>query len=115
VADRLAEAGVAVVTGSANNVMADRDAEARLVRAGITYVPDLVANAGGCILDADRFHPSGHDPARVQAALAAIGTRAHEVLDRAERDGVLPSEAATAMARERLDEAAPLPQRAAAA
>jgi glutamate dehydrogenase/leucine dehydrogenase len=105
VADHLVAAGVRVVAGSANNVMADRAAEARLVDGGIVYVPDLVANAGGCILDADRFDPRGHDPGRVAAALSAIGARTHEVLDRAEGDGVLPSEAAVALARERLDEA----------
>ena len=63
---------------------------------------DFIANAGGCIADADRFRPGGHDPARVTERLAGIGPRTHAVLDAAERDGALPSEAATAMAHARL-------------
>lgn len=103
----LARAGVRVLAGSANNVLAsdgpgDHTVEQALVDAGITWAVDFVANAGGCILDADRFHPGGHDPDRVAGRLAAIGARTHRVLDDAERDGVLPSVAATALAQARL-------------
>jgi glutamate dehydrogenase/leucine dehydrogenase len=103
----LQRAGVRVLAGSANNVLASRgpgdDAvEQALVEAGICWAVDFVANAGGCIADADRFRPGGHDPARVAERLAAIGPRTHAVLDAAVRDGVLPSAAATALARARL-------------
>lgn len=99
--------GVRVLAGSANNVLAasgpgDDAVERALVDAGICWAVDFIANAGGCIADADRFRPGGHDPARVTERLAGIGPRTHAVLDAAERDGALPSEAATAMAHARL-------------
>jgi len=99
--------GVRVLAGSANNVLAasgpgDDAVERALVDAGICWAVDFIANAGGCIADADRFRPGGHDPACVTERLAAIGPRTHAVLDATERDGALPSEAATAMAHARL-------------
>lgn len=106
--DRLVSSGVRVVCGSANNVLATRGpgddtVERALVDAGIVWAVDFVANAGGCIADADRFHPDGHDPARVAGKLAAIGPRITAVLDAADTGGVLPSASAVAMARRRLD------------
>ncbi len=106
--DRLVSSGVRVLCGSANNVLATRGpgddtVEAALVDAGITWAVDFVANAGGCIADADRFHPDGHDPARVADRLAAIGPRTTAILDAADADGVLPSAAAVAVAHRRLD------------
>lgn len=98
-ADRL---DVAVVAGSANNVMVDRAAEARLVARGVVYAVDVVANAGGAIADAHRITTGGHDRAALDTKLAAIGPRTLAVLDRAAADGVLPSVAAEQVAEERL-------------
>lgn len=105
--EALERSGAKVLAGSANNVLAgsgpdDHRVERALVGAGITWAVDFVANAGGCILDADRFHPEGTDPDRVAAQIAAIGPRTHRVLDDAEREGILPSAAATALAQRRL-------------
>lgn len=107
----LARAGVRVLAGSANNVLAttgpmDTTVEQALVDAGITWAVDFVANAGGCILDADRFHSGGPDPERVSRQLAGIADRTQQVLDMADRHGILPSAAARALAEARLTTAA---------
>lgn len=102
---RLERLDVAVICGSANNVMADDATEAEVVRRGIVYGVDFVVNAGGAIMDADRFAPDGFVVERVAAKLAAIGPRLDGVLDEATRGGILPSEAARRVAEARLREA----------
>jgi glutamate dehydrogenase/leucine dehydrogenase len=98
----LAVLDVAVIAGSANNVMASDAVEAEVVARGITYAVDFVANAGGAIMDLERFRPGGFDADRLSRRLAAIGPRVVGVLDRAAGEGVLPSVAATRVAEERL-------------
>lgn len=93
---------VAVVAGSANNVLADEATEALLVDRGITYAVDFVTNAGGAIADVHRADHGAGDRAGLDAKLAAIGPRVLEVLRRAERGGVLPSQAARSLAEARL-------------
>jgi leucine dehydrogenase len=99
---RLARLDVSVICGSANNVMVDDATEAAAVRQGMVYGVDFVVNAGGAIMDADRFAPGGYEQERVAAKLAAIGPRLTGVLDAAERDGLLPSHAARRLAEARL-------------
>jgi glutamate dehydrogenase/leucine dehydrogenase len=94
---------VAIVAGSANNVMADDDAEAVLVDRGITYAVDFVTNAGGAIADAHRLDVRGGDLGSLDRELAAIGQRVLDVLDRADDADLLPSDAARTMAEERLE------------
>jgi leucine dehydrogenase len=116
--DALDRLQVRVIAGSANNVMASPAVERAVLERGITYAVDFIANAGGAIMDADRFRAPaaassaegkgvpalGRDglPRAVARRLAAIGPRTTDVLDRAARDGSLPSVAATAFAEERL-------------
>jgi leucine dehydrogenase len=97
---------VRVIAGSANNVMADDAVEREVVARGIVYAVDFIANAGGAIMDADHLQPGGIDPSRVARKLAAIGPRIAGVLDLADREGILPSEAAERLARRRLAAAA---------
>jgi leucine dehydrogenase len=112
---------VRVIAGSANNVMVSDAVEREVVDRGITYAVDFIANAGGAIMDADRFRPPAegvvgdHDrdrtldrdgvPRGVATRLAAIGARTTSVLERAARERILPSAAATALAEHRLDQA----------
>lgn len=108
----LERAGVRVLAGAANNVLVvsgpdDTRTESALLDAGIVWAVDFVANAGGCILDADRFHADGHDAARVEAKLRAIGDRVGRVLDDAARRGVMPSAAARDLALTKLAVAGP--------
>jgi glutamate dehydrogenase (NAD(P)+) len=77
---------------------------------GVTVVPDFIANAGGVVaaafaMDA-RYSAFRPDPA---AIFATISTRLREntvtVLDRAERSGTTPHEAALRIAQDRVREA----------
>ena len=97
---------VQVIAGSANNVMVDEAIERKVVERGIVYAVDFIANAGGAIMDADHLRPGGIDPQRVARKLAAIGPRITGVLDLADHEGILPSEAASRLANERLAAAA---------
>ena len=60
--------------------------------AGITYVPDFVANAGGVI----QVHGgvAGWSEAETLAAVDRIGTRVGELLETAGTEGITPVEAA---------------------
>lgn len=103
----LTRAGVRVLAGSANNMLctagpSDTTVEQALADAGIIWAVDFVANAGGCILDADLFHPAGPDPERVARQLADIGERTSRILDTATRRGIPASTVATTMATNRL-------------
>lgn len=97
-----------VVAGSANNQFVDDDAEHALVERGVVWAVDFVANAGGAIMDADRFRSGGPDPERVARKLEAIGGRIRAVLDLAADEGILPSAAARRLAESRLSAMAPV-------
>ncbi len=93
-----------VVAGAANDTLDSPEVARLLVRQGVTYVPDFVANAGGVIqVHAEQ---SGHDRAQLEAAIERIGERvAHLLADAAERD-VTPEDAAESLAADRLAAAA---------
>ena len=88
------------VVGSANNQLADeRDAD-RLGARGILYAPDFVVNAGGIINIAEELR--GYSWDRAAVAIDRIGTTIGDVLDRAERDGTNPHQAAIEIAKDRI-------------
>lgn len=92
-----------IVAGGANNILADPDHAEDLRRAGITYAPDYVANAGGVILlDVER---AGLPPERARERCLALARRVAEVLDRADADDTTTVEAADRLAEARLEEA----------
>jgi len=94
-----------VVCGAANNQLAtDVDGE-RLARAGILYVPDYVANAGGIVNISEEFHPDGYDAGRARASVERIEQTVGRVFTTARDRGVTTAEAADALAEERLREA----------
>jgi glutamate dehydrogenase (NAD(P)+) len=86
------------------NIPVTAAAERILHERGVLCVPDFIANAGGVICAAMEYHG-----ATESAALAAIAEKLRlntdTVLASARRDGVLPREAANAMALERVREA----------
>ena len=89
-----------VLCGAANNQLA-HDGLAEDLRAhGILYGPDFVANAGGLINIAVELE--GYDAGRARRRVVKIGETMHQVLDRADADGVTPVEAAYALAGARL-------------
>jgi leucine dehydrogenase len=88
------------VVGAANNQLAeDADAE-RLAAAGILYVPDFVANAGGVINIAEELH--GYDAGRARQAVARIRETTATVLAAAAAEGISTEAAAERLAEARI-------------
>ncbi len=80
-------------------------AEAALARRGVLSMPDVIANAGGVICAAVE-HRGGTRAQAFTEIAERISANTAELLDRiAAQPGLLPSEAAVAMARTRLDAA----------
>jgi leucine dehydrogenase len=77
-----------VIAGAANDTLADESVADELRAAGILYVPDFVANAGGVI----HIHGLrvGWDAARITQAVEAIGDRVDSLLSEAEATGTTP-------------------------
>ncbi|MGE0419152.1 MAG: Glu/Leu/Phe/Val dehydrogenase [Acetobacteraceae bacterium] len=87
------------------NIPATADAEAALHARGVVVLPDFIANAGGVICAAMEYHGS-HETAVFPAIAERIGRNTREMLERATRSSDLPRAAATAMAEQRVAEAA---------
>ncbi|MBU5637422.1 Glu/Leu/Phe/Val dehydrogenase [Geomonas sp. Red69] len=86
------------------NIPCTAEAEKELQTRGTVVVPDFIANAGGVIMAAMEY--AGRNE---QEAFAAIAQRIRKntrvVLERAAGAGILPREAADALARERVEKA----------
>ena len=89
-----------VIVGAANNQLAESDVAGSLAAAGILYVPDFLANAGGIINIAEELH--GYDLARAMEAVDRIGSTATAVLDLAESSSMTPLAAAEELVAKRL-------------
>jgi leucine dehydrogenase len=99
-AGTIPELRCAAIVGAANNQLAeDADAD-RLAAAGILYVPDFVANAGGVINIAEELH--GYDPERARQAVSRIRTTTATVLATADAEGIGTEAAAERLAEERI-------------
>jgi leucine dehydrogenase len=92
-----------VVAGAANDALDSPKAATAFEEAGITVVPDFVANAGGVI----QVHSgvAGWSDEQLDEALEAIGVRTGEILGEAERRGITPDEAARDLGYRRIAEA----------
>jgi len=89
-----------LIVGAANNQLARSGVADSLAEAGILYVPDFLANAGGIINIAEESH--GYDQARAAQAVGQIRATTTAVLDRAELCGITPLAAAEELVAERL-------------
>lgn len=89
-----------VVCGSANNQLFDDAIAADLSTAGVLYIPDFVANAGGVINIADELE--GYDPARAEVRVRGIRQTTTSILETADDDGVTPLAAARQFAEDRI-------------
>ena len=87
------------------NIPATAEAEALLHARGVLVLPDFIANAGGVICAAVEYH-GGTEAGALAAIAEKISRNTTEMLDRATAAGAAPREAATAMARARVTEAA---------
>ena len=90
----------AIIVGAANNQLARPQVADALAAAGILYIPDFLANAGGIINIAEESH--GYDQARAVQAVGRIRATAADVLERAEVYGITPLAAAEELVNERL-------------
>jgi leucine dehydrogenase len=90
-----------IVAGSANNQLAEPEAEALLRSRGILYAPDYVINAGGAIAISG-LELLGWSRPEVDAALARIGETLTQTYERAESQRVSTDAAADTLAQERL-------------
>lgn len=89
-----------IVSGAANDTLDRPEVADQLKAAGITYVPDFIANAGGVIqVHADEV---GWNDQQLDDALQAIGDRLTNVLVEADGQGITPLAAALAHAVRRL-------------
>jgi leucine dehydrogenase len=89
-----------IVAGAANNQLASADQAEQLHARGILYAPDYAINSGGIIVTAAEL--AGESAAHARRQTEAVPDTLDAVLDYAELNGVTPSSAADALARERL-------------
>jgi leucine dehydrogenase len=89
-----------VICGAANNQLASGDVAGLLAQHGILWAPDYVVNAGGIVNIYEEFE--GYDPVRAEREVRRIRETTALVLERARGDGTTPSQAADAIAEERI-------------
>lgn len=105
------ELACAAVVGAANNQLERPDHAEALRRAGVLYVPDFIANAGGVINISCEKDPGGYDRARAEAKVTAnVAQAVTQVLEAAEKEQITTAEAADRMAEARLEAAAGTPR-----
>ncbi|MGH6651033.1 MAG: Leu/Phe/Val dehydrogenase [Sphingopyxis sp.] len=85
-----------LICGGANNQLATPDVADLLVRRGIAYVPDYVANAGGIVSVTAEY--LGENRAHVVARVGQIGPRVAALLEEAARRRLSPALVADQMA-----------------
>jgi glutamate dehydrogenase/leucine dehydrogenase len=90
----------AIIVGAANNQLARAQVADSLAAAGILYVPDFLANAGGIINIAEESR--GYDQARAAQAVGRIRATTTAVLERAASCGITPLAAADELVAKRL-------------
>ncbi|UCH74618.1 MAG: Glu/Leu/Phe/Val dehydrogenase [Rhodospirillales bacterium] len=99
-ADNAAELRARLVVQGAN-IGVTEEAEALLAARGVLSVPDFISNAGGVICAAVEYH-EGTEAQAFQTIDEKIRANTAEVLARADRDDILPREAAVDLAGERV-------------
>ena len=93
---------VAIIAGSANNLLeTDADGQA-LHRRGILYAPDYVANAGGLIEIAVGQVEGEANPAKVAARVRRIGSTLDHIFRCADYEDLPPVVIADRLAKERV-------------
>jgi leucine dehydrogenase len=90
----------AIVSGAANNQLADDWIADLLVQRGILWAPDFVVNAGGLIHVGQEA--AGYDPARARRQVREIGQTLLTIFDHAAAIGASPLTAAMELARRRI-------------
>jgi len=86
------------------NIPATPEAEAALARRGVLVIPDFIANAGGVICAAAEYRGAGEESA-LASIREKIAANTRLVLEAAKRGGMLPRQAAVALATSRVKSA----------
>ncbi|MDP3778504.1 MAG: amino acid dehydrogenase [Candidatus Sungbacteria bacterium] len=89
----------AIVCGSANNQLAMNSDGDRLHKAGILYIPDYLANAGGLINVVDELNPTGYNRNRVIKKVSDIELTTLKLLEYARKKRQATHVVADAMAQ----------------
>ncbi len=99
--DSLPQLKAAIVAGSANNQLAEARHGVELAKRGVLYAPDYVINAGG-VINISHEGP-GYKKSEAERHVARIYETLREIFRRAEAEGIPTSQAADALALERLN------------
>jgi leucine dehydrogenase len=91
-----------IVAGSANNQLESDADGAQLARLGILYAPDYVINAGGLINVAAELDGYKHE--LVLSKVGKIYNTIDDIFEQCKKNGVLPHQAAEAIAERKLQE-----------
>jgi leucine dehydrogenase len=94
------------IAGAANNQLAADEVAGLLAARGILWAPDFVCNAGGILNISAELDPEGYARERAEPRVRSIGDTLRTIFDAAEADEVTPLDAALALGRRRLAEAA---------
>lgn len=83
-----------IICGAANNQLANEEAGKQLFEAGIVFVPDYVANAGGLINVVDELNTYGYNAPRVKLQIQKIEGLVRRILTRSKSDHLPPNQIA---------------------
>ena len=90
-----------LVAGCANNQLLDEERHSRMLHEkGILHAPDFIINAGGVIQAIDELQ--GYKPERVRLKTERIYGRLLHIFEMAQKEGILPLEAANRYAESRI-------------
>ncbi|MEQ8330528.1 MAG: amino acid dehydrogenase [Longimicrobiales bacterium] len=101
--DTLPDFSFEIIAGAANNQLGRSHHGAALQERGILYAPDYVINAGGLINVYGELH--GWDAERSKRKAGDIYNTLLRIFERAQAEGIATSEAADAVAEQRIAEA----------
>jgi leucine dehydrogenase len=107
--DAVARLQAPIVAGAANNQLAEDEVAGLLAGRGVLWAPDFVVNAGGVINISVELDPEGYDPRRARTRVRGIADTLRRIFDDAAAGTGSPLDAAMALARERLAQAARSP------
>jgi leucine dehydrogenase len=101
--DTIGRLRVGIVAGAANNQLATAEHGDRLHEMGILYAPDYAINAGGLINVYGEIHR--WTPERSKRKAGGIYNTLLRIFERADKEGIPPSDAADKVALGRIQEA----------
>lgn len=98
----IAELNCKAIVGAANNQLLHETEDAKRLHArGILYAPDYLVNAGGIINVFIEQKPEGYNKQKAQEATQNIANTLMDIFNLAEKENILPSEAANRIAEKR--------------